>query len=103
MGDGAIVPPGAVGDRGGPVMPFQGHIVSGKLCPIGHAPLSYDAATAELKRLFICCHLAHSRSTLQCKRKNSGSRAAVPMLEMEPPKLVCAEPCGFPSMVRKFG
>src|ERR1041384_2176463 len=70
---------------------------------MGQAPLSNDAATAGLKRLFARCHLAHSRSTLQCKRKNSGSRAAVPMLEIEPPKLVCAEPCGFPSMVRKFG
>src|SRR4030095_8145314 len=102
IGDGAKVPPGAVGGREPPVIPFHGHIVSGRLCPIGFEPLpENDAAVVKSNRPFCFCHLAQSRSTLQCKRKNSGSRAAVPILEIDPPKLTCAEPCGFPSITRK--
>src|SRR5829696_10318110 len=84
------------------MMPFHGHIVSASRCPTGLAGLvSYDAACAALKRPFCCCHLAHSRSTLQWSRKKSGSLAAVPMLEIEPPQRVWAVACGLPSIVLK--
>src|SRR5712671_7798653 len=96
-------PPGAVGGRVPPVIPFHGHIVSPRLCPTGLLGLlSYDAAWTGSKRPSCRCHLAQSLSTLQCSRKNSGSFAAVGMLEIAPPKLTCAEPCGFPSKFRNL-
>ena len=53
IGDGASVPPGAVGGRGPPVRPFQGHRLSCSLCPTGLALLLLnEATTAGLKRLF---------------------------------------------------
>jgi len=46
------------------------------------------------------CHIAQSRSTLQCSKKNSGSRAQSDAGNRAP-KLVCANPCGLPSKFRK--
>src|SRR6266545_305052 len=102
QGELARAPPGAVGGRGVPVIPFHGHIESLRLWPIRFPPfatlLSKDSPRAESKRLNFLCHLAHSRSTLACSRKNNGSLAAVEMLEMDPPKETWAHPCGLPSM-----
>src|SRR3954469_1711544 len=87
VGELASVPPGAVGGRGAPTTPFQGHMVSFKLWPTGLPLTGLKVATAlGLKRLFRRCHLAHSRSTCAWSRKKSGSRAAVGMLLMDPPK-----------------
>src|SRR4051794_9221021 len=98
-------PPGAVGGRSPPLRPFQGHRLSARLCPTGFPPgglvLSKDAACAALTRPNFACHLAHNRSTLQWIRKNNGSFTAVGIVETEPPKLVCANPCGLPSRFRK--
>jgi hypothetical protein len=60
-----------------------------------------DAACAGSKRPKRLCHFAHSRSTLAYRRKNSGSFAAVPMLEVD----VWASPIPFarPVAVSKNG
>src|SRR5215211_3754558 len=106
-GDGAMVPPGAVGGRGGVVTWFHGHMVSFRLCPTLVVPGSpkgfWTENVLELvmsKRPLTHCHFAHSRSTLAWSRKKSGSLAAVGILEMNPAKLTWAVPCGLPSMVR---
>src|SRR6476660_8376918 len=92
-GEGAIVPPGAVDGRGGVVTPFHGHIVSPSLCPIrgGMSPTVENVRGSTAENLpFTHCHLAHSRSTFACRRKNKGSFAAVGICEIEPVKLTCA-------------
>src|SRR5947209_6252678 len=99
IGEGASVPPGAFCGRVPPVTLFHGHMVSASRCPIGLALLLLNEATiAGSKRLFCFCHFAHSRSTLQWSRKNSGSLGAVAGFWITPPKLTCADPCGLPSM-----
>src|ERR687890_1057356 len=88
-GDGASVPPGAVEGRGGVVTPFHGHIVSPRRCPTrgGLSPSVENVrGSAVENRPFAHCHLAHSRSTFACSRKNSGSFAAVGIDEIEPLK-----------------
>src|SRR4029450_5653268 len=99
QGDEASEPPGAVGGREPPVTPFHGHMVSFKLWPMGlfGSPVK-DAATVESNRAFCRCHFAHSRSTLQCNRKKSGSFAAVSIDRIKPSHLVGAVPGGLPSI-----
>src|SRR6266545_3418581 len=96
---------GAFSGRGAPVTLFQGHIVSSKLWPISVA--GTELAEPRKKNVFACvpskrllnhCQRAHSRSTLQCRRKNRGSRGAVPGVRIHSVKLVCANPCGSPSI-----
>src|SRR5215211_4614419 len=106
-GDGAMVPPGAVGGRGWVVTWFHGHMVSFRLWPTLVVPGSPKRFSTEKllelvtsKRPLIHCHFAQSRSTLAWRRKNSGSLAAVGMLETNPLKLTWAVPCGLPSIVR---
>src|SRR5215216_2800259 len=76
---------GALSGRGKPVTLFQGHIVSSRLWPI--SVWGVDVAEPRKKNVFGCvpsnrlwnhCQRAHSRSTLQWRRKNRGSRGAVP-------------------------
>ena len=81
--------------------------MSFRLCPILVAPglpalprKWYVLSLETSKRWLNHCHLAQRRSTLACSRKNSGSLAAVPMLDIEPPKLTCAAPCGLLSIRR---
>src|SRR5918996_2236318 len=85
---------GAFRGRGKPVTLFQGHIVSSKLWPISVAGV--EVAEPRKKKVFGCvpskrlfhhCQSAHSRSTLQCRRKNRGSRGAVPASEIHSKKL----------------
>src|SRR5437868_1769530 len=96
---------GGVVGRGVVRIPFHGHIESSRLWPTRVAPASpslprnvYVPATVGFQSLFRNCHWAQSRSTLQCRRKKSGSRGAVAGLLIGPLKHVCARPCGCPSM-----
>src|SRR5437868_458781 len=100
QGEAAMAPPGANDGRGGVVTPFHGHMVSLWLCPGGFPSGTNDAAVAGLNRPLFFCHFAHRRSTLQWSRKNRGSLGTVAGLKIQPPKLVCANPCGSPSIDR---
>src|SRR5689334_10374034 len=95
---------GAFNGRGPPVTLFHGHIVSSRLCPMTVAGLEVAdprkknvCGSVPSNRLLNHCQVAHNRSTLQCRRKNSGSRGAVAGFWIQPVKLVCAYPCGSPS------